>query len=540
MCRYANMGIYINRDNMSFVGARRGEYVDKSELILYINSTLNTESRMTCVSRARRFGKSMAAEMLYAYYDKSCDSRKLFEDLKVANPDNPINKNPETAFETHLNKYPTIYIDVTDFTSTYHDNKDIIKIFSRTIKKDIREAYPDIAISPRTDLMGTLVKVYEHTGEQFILIIDEWDALCRELANKPQIMEEYVRLLRSLFKSGNTKRVFAAVYMTGILPIKQYGTQSALNNFQSYSMINPGKLAGYFGFTKDEVYVLCEKYKMSYQQMEKWYDGYNMGEVGHIFNPTSVMRAIIMNTFDNYWSQTSSFESIRNYINMDFDGVKQTIENLLIGGEESVPVLNYGNDQNEINSRDELFALLTHYGYFAYDNKTQKVHIPNQEVRAELLQVVKTGNRPELTKLIKDSDILLQATLAMDEEYVAEALDAFHSQYTTPRFYNNEQALRALVRYAYIGATGMFVPMEELPTGKGFADVAFIPVFNNGNPVILVELKYDDTADTAISQIKNRRYPEKLSQLTDNLLLVGISYNKETKKHTCKIEKYSA
>ena len=216
---------------MSFVGARRGEYVDKSELILYINSTLNTESRMTCVSRARRFGKSMAAEMLYAYYDKSCDSRKLFEDLKVANPDNPINKNPETAFETHLNKYPTIYIDVTDFTSTYHDNKDIIKIFSRTIKKDIREAYPDIAISPRTDLMGTLVKVYEHTGEQFILIIDEWDALCRELANKPQIMEEYVRLLRSLFKSGNTKRVFAAVYMTGILPIKQYGTQSALNNF---------------------------------------------------------------------------------------------------------------------------------------------------------------------------------------------------------------------------------------------------------------------------------------------------------------------
>ena len=457
--------------------------------------------------------------------------------MKVANAENPINKNPETAFETHLNKYPTIYIDVTDFTSTYHDNKDIIKILSRTIKKDIREAYPDITISPRTDLMGTLVKVYEHTGEQFILIIDEWDALCRELAKKPQIMEEYVRLLRSLFKSGNTDRVFAAVYMTGILPIKQYGTQSALNNFQPYSMINPDPIGGYYGFTKDEVMALCEKYDMPYQQMEKWYDGYNMGTVSHVFNPTSVMLAIRKRTFDNYWSQTSSFEAIRNYINMDFDGVKQTIENLLIGGEESVPVLNYGNDQNEINSRDELFALLTHYGYFAYDNKTQKVHIPNQEVRAELLQVVKTGNRPELTKLIKDSDILLQATLAMDEEYVAEALDAFHSQYTTPRFYNNEQALRALVRYAYIGATGMFVPMEELPTGKGFADVAFIPVFNNGNPVILVELKYDDTADTAIAQIKDRRYPEKLEQLTDNLLLVGISYNKETKKHSCKIEK---
>ena len=532
------MGIYINRGNGSFRSARRSDYVDKSALISFINGTINTENRFTCVSRARRFGKSMAARMLYAYYDKSSDSRKLFENLQVADPANAANQNPDTAFETHLNKYPTLYIDITDFTSEYHDNDQIIHILVNKVRKDIRAAYPAVAFHPDDSLMDTLLTITEQTGEQFILIIDEWDALCRELTDKPQLMEDYVRLLRSLFKAGNTDRVFAAVYMTGILPIKQYGTQSALNNFQPYSMVNPDPIGGYYGFTADEVRTLCAAHGMPYAEMEKWYDGYDMGAAGHIFNPTSVMLALRKRRFDNYWSQTSSFESIRNYINMDFDGVKRTIENLLIDNEEQVPVLNYGNDRNALESRDELFALLTHYGYFAYNLNHQTLRIPNQEVRAELLQVVKTGNRPELVQLIKQSDQLLEATLSMDEAYVAQALDTLHSQYTSPRFYNNEQSLRALVRYAYIGATGSFVPMEELPSGKGFVDVAFIPAHPNGKPVILVELKYDETADTAIRQVKEQRYPEKLAQFTGNLLLVGINYDKKTKKHTCRIEHY--
>lgn len=531
------MGVYINRGNISFASARRSEYVDKSLLISFVNGTIGTGQRLTCVSRARRFGKSMAAQMLYAYYDKSCDSRELFADLKVAAAENEANKIPQNSFETHLNKYPTIYIDITNFTTRYHGREDIVKILSREVRKDIRAAYPNIAIAPRKDLMDTLLAITEHTGEQFILIIDEWDALCREVSDKPQLMDEYVRLLRSMFKSSDTDRVFAAVYMTGILPIKQYGTQSALNNFQPYTMINPDPIGEFYGFTVSEVKNLCEKYNMPFDEMMRWYDGYEMGTAGHMFNPTSVMLAIHKRRIENYWTQSSSFESIRNYINMDFDGVKQTIQNLLIGEEENVPIFNYGNDDNELSNRDELFSLLTYYGYFAYNNNSQTVHIPNHEVRAELLQVVKTGNRPELVKLINDSDMLLRATLAMDEQYVAEALDQFHSQYATPRFYNDEQALRALVRYAYIGATGLFIPMEELPSGKGFADVAFIPTQRAGRPVLVVELKYDESADTAISQIKDRRYPEKLIPFADNLLLVGISYDKDTKKHSCKIEK---
>ena len=533
------MGIYINRGNSSFAKARRSEYVDKSMLVSFINGTLCTDRCLTCVSRARRFGKSMAAQMLYAYYDKSCDSRKLFEDLKVASPDNPANKNADTAFETHLNKYPTIYIDITDFTTEYKDSDDIIDILIRELKEDILEAYPDITVKPDAGLMKTLLTISERTGEKFILIIDEWDALCRELAEKPALMKDYVSLLRNLFKGGNTDRVFAGVYMTGILPIKQYGTQSALNNFKPYTMMNPGPLAGYFGFTKDEVKTLCEKYDMPYAEMRRWYDGYKMGDIEHIFNPTSVMISLNMHQFDNYWSQTSSFKYLRSLINLNFEGVKEKIITLLQDEKATITALRYGDDGGKLESCDELFSLLVHYGYITFNVDTREIRFPNQEIRTELLNVVRTGNRLELIKLIEDSDTLLQATLAMNEEYVAEALDHFHSQYTTPKFYNNEQALRGLVRYSYIGATGDYVPLEELPSGKGFVDIAFIPARPNGNPVILVELKYDESEETAIAQIKDRRYPEKLAQFTDNLLLVAINYDTKTKKHTCVIEKYA-
>lgn len=481
----------------------------------------------------------MAAQMLYAYYDKSCDSRHLFQDLKVADLENPVNQNPETAFETHLNKYPTIYIDITDFTSRYHGRDNIVEILVRKVKSDIIRAYPDVTFDPDDDLMDTLSLLTELTGEQFIMIIDEWDALCRELADKPQLMTDYVSLLRSLFKGGNTDRVFAAVYMTGILPIKQYGTQSALNNFQSYSMMSPDPIGGCFGFTRDEVKALCQKYDMPYEEMVKWYDGYTMGSAGHIFNPTSVMLALNKHQIDNYWSRTSSFSYLLGLINLNFEGVKEKIMSLLKDETTKISVERYGDDGGQLSSADELFMLLVHYGYFTYDINSREIAIPNQEIRHELLNVVRTGNRKELVKLIEDSDTLLAATLAMDEQYVAEALDQFHSQYTTPRFYNNEQALRGLVRYAYISAISDFVPMEELPTGKGFVDVAFIPSRPVGNPVIVVELKYNDTVDTAIAQIKDRRYPEKLLPFADNLLLVGISYDKETKKHSCRIEKIS-
>ena len=538
LCRYANMGIYINRDNMSFVGARRGEYVDKSELILYINSTLNTESRMTCVSRARRFGKSMAAEMLYAYYDKSCDSRKLFEDLKVANPDNPINKNPETAFETHLNKYPTIYIDVTDFTSTYHDNKDIIKIFSRTIKKDIRETYPDIAISPRTDLMGTLVKVYEHTGEQFILIIDEWDAILREMGTDDDIVTEYVDLLRRLFKGSNSNSVFAGAYLTGILPIKRYNTESALNNFCEYTMIRPGKMSEALGFTHEEVVALCRKHNMSITEMESWYDGYRIGKATRMFNPYSVMKAIDNEEYGSYWTTTGAYDSVKTYIQMNFDGLKDDIIRMLAG--ESVPVTTtkFQNDMRVINSRNDVLTVLIHLGYLAYDRDTNRCYIPNKEVAEEMSNAVQATEWSQLAKTLENSQHLLDSTIAGNEQTVAQAIDLAHDENTSILSYNDENSLACVLSMAYIWAKNEYIIHREYATGKGYADLVMIPRRNVSKPALVIELKFNHSADTAIDQIRQKNYPAQIAEYTGDILLVGISYDKESKQHACRIERY--
>ena len=281
------MGAYINLGNNGFRRIRNSEYVDKSGLIAVVNNTLNSEFAFTCVSRCRRFGKSMAAKMLCAYYDKSCDSRSLFEDLEIA-------KDP--SFEEHLNKYPVIYLDLTAFVSRIKDAS-IVEVIEDKIRSEIIETYPKVKdrIKDDYDLMDVLIQVNEKYGEQFIFIIDEWDAICREFKDNSRGMDRYVNWLRRMFKEVKAFDVFAGVYMTGILPIKKYKTQSALNNFIEYSMVTPGKMASFFGFTKDEVHMLAEKHGMDFDELVKWYDGYQIGPELSMFNPNSVMQALSNN-----------------------------------------------------------------------------------------------------------------------------------------------------------------------------------------------------------------------------------------------------
>ena len=537
------MGRYINRGEAAFRQYTNGEYVDKTEMIAYINSTIDTANKLTCVSRPRRFGKSMAAQMLYAYYDKSCDSRELFAKYKIAE---------DATFEKHLNKYPAIYIDVTRFTTKYSGRDDIVKVMQEDIIKDMAKAYPDIVPGEGDDLMDYLLDIFMVTGEKYVMVIDEWDAICREAANKPRLMDDYVNLLRTLFKSGDTSRIFACVYMTGILPIKRYGTQSALNDFREYSMTEPKALAEYFGFTTEEVQALCTKYHMDFDEVKGWYDGYHfsvMRPVGvpdpqqvelSMFNPNSVMQAMSCHLCDNYWVKTSSFESLQRYIDMDFTGVKEAFEKLLNGGEEQISTLRYGTNLYDVENGDELFTLLVHLGYMAYDMTTQSVRIPNAEVRIEITEAVRgSKSHPELARWVKASDQLLQATLAMDEDGVAKTIEDIHNTKTAPTFYNNEQALRSVIRMAYIGAIDQYVQIQELPTGKGYADLVFIPRRGLRKPAIVVELKWNQPVHAAISQIHERDYPAAVRDFTENILLVAITYDTQTKQHTCKIERLS-
>jgi hypothetical protein len=498
-------------------------------LISVVNKTLFTERQFSCVSRCRRFGKSMAAKMLYAYYDHSCDSRSLFADLAIAG---------EPTFEQHLNKYAAIYLDMTNFVSRYKDD-DIVDKIEAALLKDVGEAYADVPVEEGDSLMDYLLRVHIAKGEQFFFVIDEWDAICREFAPGTKAMDDYAGWLRRMFKSQDAMRVFAGVYMTGILPIKKYKTESALNNFQEYSMVKAGPLSQYYGFTKDEVRALAEKYGMDFDELVKWYDGYQIGRQHSMFNPNSVMQAIYNESCESYWASTGAYDAVANYIQMNYEGLKDDVINMLAGGRCSVNPTKFQNDMSVVRSKDDVLTVLIHLGYLSYDWENAVCYIPNREVAGEMVNAVEANNWKHVTEAIEQSRQLLKDTLDGDEEAVARAIDAAHDENTSILSYNNENSLACVLSIAYYYARNDYVMRRELASGKGFADIVLIPRKNVESPAIVVELKFRQDADAAIDQIKRRQYPAKVAQYTDNLLLVGINYDRDTKQHTCHIETYA-
>jgi len=520
------MGTYINIGNSGFQSARNSTYVDKSETVAVINSTINTKHRFSCVTRCRRFGKSMAAEMLCAYYDQSCDSRKLFADLKIAQ---------ETSFEQHLNKYPVIFIDMTSFVTRYKDDT-IIQNVNNELKSDIHAVYPDVPVEDGDDLMSLLIRISSVKQLQFFFIIDEWDAICREFKTGTKAMDDYVNWLRRMFKDINSNKVFAGVYMTGILPIKKYKTESALNNFTEYSMVNPGRLAGCFGFTKLEVKSLCESEGGDFDEMEKWYDGYKIGKEPSIFNPNSVMQSLWEGRCRSYWASTGAYDAVAAYIQMNYEGLKDDIVKMLGGGRCAVDPTGFQNDMSIIRSKDDVLTVLIHLGYLAYDWDASECYIPNLEVAGEMVNAVKSNHWDVVVNALDKSKQLLQAVLDNDAESVANGIDTAHDENTSILSYNDENSLACVLSIAFYAARKDYIIHRELATGKGFADLVLIPRKHVDSPAIIIELKYNQDADTAIDQIKRKEYPAKVAEYSDNLLLVGISYNPKTKKHECHIE----
>jgi hypothetical protein len=523
------MGSYLNCGNAGFQAIRKKTYIDKTGMIAFINSVLGTKEKLICMSRPRRFGKSFAAQMLCAYYDKSCDSRSLFEDLKIAK---------EPSFEEHLNKYDVICLDITTVISDCDDLKDAVKYMQREIIAEVSRAYPQVELGTEDNLSKALFAVSESTGNKFIFIIDEWDALFREAKNDTEIQENYIRFLRGMFKGSRTDASIQAAYITGILPIKKYGTQSAMTDFREYSMLSPEPLEEYIGFTEQEVKKLCENSKLDFSEVKHWYDGYTIGDDVHVYNPMSVMSALMRNSVKSYWTKSETYETLKFYIDMDFDGLKEDIIQMLGGAHCPVQTIGFQNDMTSIKNKDEVLTLLVHLGYLSYDADKKTVHIPNEEIRQEFIYAVKNGRHKEVAKLIKLSDLLLRATLRMDGDAVAETIGEAHSAATAPLFYNDEQTLKSVIRSAYISCADEFLKIEELPAGIGYADVVYLPKKGSAMPIMIVELKVNRTAEGAIAQIKNRNYPQALEGFSSDILLVGINYDAKSKEHSCVIEKH--
>ena len=520
------MGNYINIGNEGFKRIRRSEYIDKSGLIGVINNSLFTERCMNCVTRCRRFGKSMAAKMLCAYYDHSVDSHDLFADLEIAQ---------DPSYEEHLNKYPVIFLDMTSFVTRFHDN-DIVGKIDEALREDVMKAYPQTESRDDDDLMDCLIRIAAATGERFVFIIDEWDAICREFKPGTTAMDRYVNWLRRMFKSVSATNVFAGVYMTGILPVKKYKTESALNNFIEYSMVSPGNMAQYFGFTKEEVKALAKKHGADFDELEKWYDGYQIGPQPSMFNPNSVMLAVTRQWCESYWASTGAFDAVAQYIQMNFEGLKDDIIDMLAGGRVAVNTTKFQNDMSVIRNRDDVMTVLIHLGYLSYDRRKKECYIPNYEVAGELANAIETTGWANVVKALQESEQLLNATLAGDSEAVARGIDVAHDENTSILSYNNENSLACVLSIAYFYARNDYVFHRELASRKGFADLVLIPRKNVDSPAIVLELKYDKTADSAIDQIKRKQYPAKVAEYANHLLLVGINYDRESKTHECLIE----
>ena len=396
------MGIYINKGNSDFRDIVAHEYVDKTSLIPRINAMLNSESRYSCVTRCRRFGKSMAAKMLCAYYDKSCDSRELFRGLEAER---------DESFGTYLNKYYVISLDMTDFTTRYRNEKDIVKLIQHEVMDEVLDVFPNVKVKERDDLMSILYRISESTGERFFMIIDEWDAILREMGSDEYITTSYVDLLRRLFKGSGSNKVFSGAYLTGILPIKKYNTESALNNFREYTMIRPGKMSEVLGFTHEEVEMLCKKHGMDMSEMKRWYDGYRIGRASRMFNPYSVMRAISEEEFGSYWTTTGAYDSVITYIQMNFDGLKDDIIRMLAGEHVYVDTTEFRNDMRVVRSKNDVLTVLIHLGYLAYDGDAQECYIPNKEVADEMNNAIRATTWEPLVKTIQNSKSLLEATI---------------------------------------------------------------------------------------------------------------------------------
>ncbi len=529
------MGIYLNPGNRGFQTILNGTYVDKTGLIDYVNQTINTPQKLTSFSRPRRFGKSFAAKMLCAYYDKSCDSRSLFEGLEISKKD---------SFDKYRNKYDVIYLDITWFISrSRNKGENIVLDIQTAVIRELGKSFAGCVDENETYLPDALLSVSHTVGNQFVVIIDEWDALFREAKENEGLQKEYVQLLRGLFKGGTaTDESIAAAYMTGILPIKKYGTESALTDFREFTMLAPDTLAPYVGFTEQEVQELCDRNHMNFEEVKYWYDGYFFDQVGSVYSPSSVMQAIERKALRNYWTSSETYESLAAYIGMDYKGLKKDIVRMLGGEAVRVRIRTFQNDMTSFKSKDDVLTLLIHLGYLSYDAAKKTVAIPNQEVADAFGDATEQEGWEEIGELIQKSDDLLDATLCGDADAVAEALEKVHAANSSILRYNNEAALSSAIMIAYYTARRIYKIVPEFPQGKGFADLLFLPRKGSDKPVMIVELKYDKDADSAIRQIHENRYEGDLKKYFGNLLLVGINYDKDAKginakKHSCVIEK---
>ena len=527
------MGLYLNKDSAEFESYLYDDiFVDKSLLIETTNNNL-TKKRLKymCVTRPRRFGKSLALSMLNAYYSKGCDSKELFKGLKIET---------DESYLKHLNKHNVIWIDMAELYTGLNDKKLFVSKLKEYIYFDLKETFSNVDInfdmSDGTFLINSFKTIYSKSGNRFIFLIDEWDVIFREEEHNKKLCDEYIGFLRSLFKSSGVSNCFDLVYMTGILPIKRYSTQSTLNMFKEYNMLDADALTPYFGFTEEETKKLCSKYDRDFKKIKRWYDGYKLNNI-EIYNPNSVVEAVISGKCSDYWTQTSSIEAVTNYMNYDNGELKDLITKMLAGEKVAVNVKLFQNNLTRVNSRDAALTVLIHLGYLAYDEKTKSCYIPNYEISLEFENALQDLHWDLIYAPIKRSLKMYDETLKGNTDYINQVFDLNHKDFASVVNKNKGDILSVITIISFYAIKPYYNILKEVNTTLRTADIVYISQDNKCIPLI-IELKAEEgkTANDAIDQIKTKEYLDALGPYKGDVALVGIAYDPHTLKHNSKVE----
>ncbi len=525
-------GYYLNPGGSAFQVALDSEiYVDKTMIVSKLNRLIGTANRFVCMSRPRRFGKSYVGDLICAYYSHGCDTRHQFDGLKLSQ---------DPSFEKYLNQFDVIRIDLVEFYSKFPKQHDtLIDVIASEIARELRREYPDIEITDDMSLPKMITEIYQKTRRKFVVFIDEYDLLIREKAPRKQF-DDYLLFLNGMFKASGTQEAIALAYVTGILPIVRDKIQSKLNVFREYNFLNPGQFTEFMGFTEEETKELCERYDMSFNECKLWYDGYNFKDGTSILSPMSVSEAMMRGEYADYWSQTSSFMVVLDAMKFSELNFADIVLRLVRGEHVSVNVRSFLNTVTDFHSVDDVLTYCIQLGYLAYDAKRRRCYIPNAEVRYQW-EFVAAGIKEThvVAQLLKESEDLLQATIEGNTAEVARGLRAAHDVVAKSKGYNDENEFQAAIIYAYYYAQNAYTLVKELPTGEGFADVAFIPKYPTLNyPAFVLELKMNKSTNTAMQQIEQRKYGSDLLHYRGNMLLIAVSYDADSKEHTCQIKPF--
>jgi len=519
------MTYFINKKiiNNSFTKAANDEYfVDKSELIEKINKLIGSSSQFLCITRPRRFGKTINAMMLESYYSKNANFKHIFDNLKISKSD---------TYEKHLNKHNVVYLNFSNPLNKSENYNEFIDGFYNQIVNDLEELY-----KVNIDRNITLGKIFEdissQTGEGFIFIIDEWDFIFNNNLFSKEERDKYLLFLKDLLKD---RPYVELCYMTGVIPIAKHSTGSALNMFDECTFLNDIEYYSFYGFTTEEVENLCKKQdKLSMDELREWYDGYKIQGID-LYNPRSVVYALRKGFCQSYWTSTGPMDEIMYFINNNVTDVKKDIISMISGEPVYIQLEGYGTENLSLETRDEILSAMSVYGLLSYHDET--LEIPNKELLLKFSRSLRDKNLQEISKLLSRSFDLLRATINQDTETMAEIIQYTHDIYTSIIKYNDENSLSCIITIAYISAIENYHIVREMPAGIGFADFIFFPK-DISKPSFIIELKRNSTSEEALKQIFEKRYDLALKDYTGLKLAIGISYDSNLKKHSITIKTF--